>query len=228
MKVLNKIGLIIFSGAVLISCSSGMQGDKAKIEDAKEVQTDEGTDAGFSIDAAKSIVEWKGTKPTGEHIGTINLKQGKIIVKDGNLVAGKFTLDMTSIVNKDLTDAEWNKKLVDHLNSADFFSTAQFPESTFEITGTKPYDGAMVEGSTQPTHWITGNLTIKGISKSITFPASIQMDNTMFMATTPQFVIDRTEWNIQYQSRKFFDDLKDKFIYDEIGLKITIASELKR
>jgi len=54
------------------------------------------------------------------------------------------------------------------------------------------------------------------------------MDNTMFMATTPQFVIDRTEWNIQYQSRKFFDDLKDKFIYDEIGLKITIASELKR
>jgi len=228
MKVLNKIGLIIFSGAVLISCSSGMQGDKAKIEDTKEVQTDEGTDTGFSIDAAKSIVEWKGTKPTGEHIGTINLQQGKIIVKDGNLVAGKFTLDMTSIVNKDLTDAEWNKKLVDHLNSADFFSTAQFPESTFEITGTKPYDGAVVEGSAQPTHWITGNLTIKGISKSITFPASIQMDNTMFMATTPQFVIDRTEWNIQYQSRKFFDDLKDKFIYDEIGLKITIASELKR
>jgi polyisoprenoid-binding protein YceI len=227
MKVLNKIGLIIFSGAVLISCSSGMQGDKAKIEDAKEVQTDEGTDAGFSIDAAKSIVEWKGTKPTGEHIGTINLKQGKIIVKDGNLVAGKFTLDMTSIVNKDLTDAEWNKKLVDHLNSSDFFNTAEFPESTFELTSAKPYDGSPVEGSEQPTHYITGNLTIKGISKSVTFPAFVQMDKTMFKATSTQFVIDRTEWDVRYQSKKFFDDLKDKFIYDEIGIRISIASELK-
>jgi len=227
MKALNRIGFIIFSGAVLISCSSGVQGDKAKTEETKDVQTTVGADTGFSIDPANSIVEWKGTKPTGEHVGTINIKQGNIIVKDGNLVAGKFTLDMTSIVNKDLTDAEWNKKLVDHLNSSDFFNTAEFPESTFELTSAKPYDGSPVEGSEQPTHNITGNLTIKGISKSVTFPAFVQMDKTMFKATSTQFVIDRTEWDVRYQSKKFFDDLKDKFIYDEIGIRISIASELK-
>jgi len=227
MKALNRIGFIIFSGAVLISCSSGMQGDKAKTDEAKDVQTTVLADTEFSIDPANSIVEWKGTKPTGEHVGTVNIKQGNIKVKDGNLVAGKFTLDMTSIVNKDLTDAEWNKKLVDHLNSSDFFNTAEFPESTFELTSAKPYDGSPVEGDEQPTHYITGNLTIKGIAKSITFPALVQMDKTMFKATSTQFVIDRTEWDVRYQSKKFFDDLKDKFIYDEIGIRISIASELK-
>ena len=227
MKALNRIGFIIFSGAVLISCSSGMQGDKAKTDEAKDVQTTVLADTEFSIDPANSIVEWKGTKPTGEHVGTVNIKQGNIKVKDGNLVAGKFTLDMTSIVNKDLTDAEWNKKLVDHLNSSDFFNTAEFPESTFELTSAKPYDGSPVEGDEQPTHYITGNLTIKGIAKNITFPAFVQMDKTMFKATSTQFVIDRTEWDVRYQSKKFFDDLKDKFIYDEIGIRISIASELK-
>jgi polyisoprenoid-binding protein YceI len=223
---LNHIGAIIISTALFMSCNSDMQGDKVKAEDAADIKTIGVADAEFAIDAVNSIVEWIGTKPTGEHVGTLNIKKGKIMVNEGKIVAGNFTLDMTSIVNSDLTNDEWNKKLVDHLKSADFFNTAQFPESTFEITGTKPYDGTQVEGSIQPNHWITGNLTIKGISKSITIPANIEMDDTMFKAVTSEFVIDRTEWDIQYQSRKVFDDLKDKFIHDEIGIKITLASEL--
>jgi polyisoprenoid-binding protein YceI len=227
MKALSKIGFIIFSGAVLISCSSGIQGDKAKTEEAKDVNTVEGAEHEYMVDAAGSIVEWKGSKPSGEHFGTVNIKQGKILVKEGNLVAGKFTMDMKSIIVKDLTDAEWNKKLVDHLNSSDFFNTPEFPVATFELTSARPYDGSPVEGAERPTHYITGNLTIKGIAKSLTFPAFVQMDKTIFKATSTQFIIDRTEWDVRYQSRKFFDDLKDKFIYDEIGIRISIASELK-
>lgn len=228
MKALSKIGFIIFSGAVLISCSSGIQGDKAKTEEAKDVNTVEGAEHEYIVDAANSILEWKGSKPSGEHYGTVNIKQGKILAKEGNLIAGKFTMDMKSIIVKDLTDAEWNKKLVDHLNSSDFFNTAEFPESTFELTSAKPYDGSPVEGAEQPTHYITGNLTIKGIAKSVTFPAFVQMDKTMFKASSTQFIIDRTEWDVRYQSKKFFDDLKDKFIYDEIGIRISITSDMKR
>ena len=228
MKALSKIGFIIFSGAVLISCGSGIQGDKAKTEEAKDVNTVEGAEHEYIVDAANSILEWKGSKPSGEHYGTVNIKQGKILAKEGNLIAGKFTMDMKSIIVKDLTDAEWNKKLVDHLNSSDFFNTAEFPESTFELTSAKPYDGSPVEGAEQPTHYITGNLTIKGIAKSVTFPAFVQMDKTMFKASSTQFIIDRTEWDVRYQSKKFFDDLKDKFIYDEIGIRISITSDMKR
>jgi polyisoprenoid-binding protein YceI len=224
---MKQIGTIIISGLVFMSCSSGIQGEKAKTEDAAEVKTMGLADAGFSIDEANSIVEWKGTKPSGEHIGSLKIKEGNILVKDNAIVGGKFSMDMTSIVNDDLTDAEWNGKLVDHLKSPDFFNTTEFPEAIFEISEVKTYDGSSLEGTDLPTHWISGNLTIKGISKNITFPAVVSMDNKRFSATTPQFNIDRTEWNIQYQSRKFFDNLKDKFIYDEIGLRISITGELE-
>lgn len=225
MKKAAHLGILLITGALLISCGSGVEGEKVKTGEAKDAVVVEGQVKEYTIDPANSTVEWKGSKPTGEHFGTVNLKHGKILVKDGNIALGKFTLDMTSIVNNDLTDAEWNKKLVDHLNSTDFFNTSQFPEATFELTETKPYDGTILEGTLQPTHYVTGNLNIKGISKSITFPINVMIEENKLKATSTQFIIDRTEWDIQYQSRKFFDDLKDKFIYDEIGIKISVVSE---
>lgn len=225
MKRVAHLGILLITGALWISCGSGVDGEKVKTGEAKNAAVVEGQVKEFTIDPANSTIEWKGSKPTGEHFGTVNLKNGKILVKDGNIASGKFTLDMTSIVNNDLADAEWNKKLVDHLNSADFFNTNQFPEATFELTEIKPYDGTVVEGDLQPTHNVTGNLTIKGIAKSITFPLTVMIEDNKLKASSTQFIIDRTEWDIQYQSRKFFDDLKDKFIYDEIGIKITVVSE---
>ncbi|MEZ5195615.1 MAG: YceI family protein [Bacteroidales bacterium] len=213
---------------IILSACGGPEGEKAETSDAKDVKSVEGEKTNFEINTTASIVEWKGTKPTGEHVGTVNITKGKILVQDGNIVAGKFTMDMASIVNKDLEDAEWNKKLVDHLKSPDFFNTAEFPQATFELTEIKEYSGEALEDGSMPTHSITGNLTIKGISKSITFPAMVKMSNTQISATTPEFLIDRTDWDIKYQSRKFFEDLKDKFIYDEIGLKLSIQTDLKR
>lgn len=213
---------------IILSACGGPEGEKAETSDAKDVKSVEGKKTNFVVNSTTSIVEWKGTKPTGEHVGTVNISKGKILVQDGNIVAGKFAMDMASIVNKDLDDAEWNKKLVDHLKSPDFFNTTEFPQATFEITELKEYSGEALEDGRMPTHSITGNLTIKGISKSITFPAMVKMSDTQISATTPEFLIDRTDWDIKYQSKKFFEDLKDKFIYDEIGLKISIQTDLKR
>jgi polyisoprenoid-binding protein YceI len=225
-----KTRSIYFYGLILVflGACAGPSGEKAESTEAKEAAVVEGEKMEFMVDTIKSMVEWTGAKPTGEHNGTVSLKKGKLQVQNGNLVAGKFTMDMTSIVNYDLEDPEWNKKLVDHLNSTDFFNTAEYPESVFEITGVKVYDGETLDDEVAPTHWITGNLTIKGITKSITFPADVQLSDTKITAKTSQFTIDRTEWDIKYQSKKFFDDLKDKFINDEIALRITVETQMKR
>lgn len=212
----------------LLWACAGPSGEKTETSDAKEVAVVEGKKVDFVIDTAKSLVEWTGAKPSGEHNGTVNLKKGKLLVQNGNIVAGKFMMDMTSITNLDLEDAEWNQKLVDHLKSADFFNTAEYPESTFEITEVKPYDGKSLEDDVMPTHWITGNLVIKGISKNITFPANVEITDTKISAKTVQFLIDRTDWDIKYKSTKFFDDLKDKFINDEMALRIIIETQMKR
>lgn len=213
--------------AFLWACASP-SGEKTESTDAKEVALVEGDKMDFVIDTSNSIVEWTGAKPTGEHSGIVNLKKGKLLVQDGNIVAGKFMIDMTSIRNLDMDDEERNLKLADHLKSADFFNTAEYPESTFEITEIKPYDGEPQNDDVVLTHWITGNLLIKGISKSITFPSNVQVSDTKVSAKTSQFLIDRTDWDVKYKSTKFFHDLKDKFINDEIALRIVIETQMKR
>lgn len=225
----NKIKFVYFAliGIVLSACG-GPEGEKAEASDAKEVKSIAGKKVSFMIDNANSTVEWKGTKPTGEHIGTVSINKGKILVQDGKIAAGKFTLDMTTIICTDIEDPDMNKKLVDHLNSDDFFNIVEFSKATFVSTDIKEYKEKALKDGSMPTHSITGNLTMKDISKSITVPAIVKMSGSQVFITTPEFVIDRTNWDIKYKSNKFFEDLKDKFIDDEIGLKISIQSEMKK
>jgi polyisoprenoid-binding protein YceI len=104
------------------------------------------------------------------------------------------------------------------LNSEDFFNTAAHPDGSFEITKVED----VTDGSA--THKITGNLTLKGIAKSVTFPANITINDSGIEAASLDFTIDRAEWDIRYKSNKFFDNLKDDFINDEIGLKIKLTA----
>ncbi len=215
-------GLFKFSGLLIIAASiaacGGPQGDKAQTGDAQEVSATTG-DVTMKVDAAASSIEWVGAKPTGEHNGTISISEGDLMLKDGNVVGGKFVIDMNSIVNKDLTSAEDNGKLVGHLKSPDFFDTEKYPTAVFEITA-----AAAVSGNPDATHNITGNLTMKDATKSITFPAKVSIVDNKLTASTPAFLIDRTQWNVQYGSKTIFDNLKDKFINDEISLKINLVA----
>ena len=96
----------------MISCTSG--GDKAKTGEAQNVNTVEGA-ASLDLDLANSKLEWEGYKPTGKHHGTVQIKSGKVELKDGNLVGGTFVMDMNTITDLDLTDPEYNTKLTNHL-----------------------------------------------------------------------------------------------------------------
>jgi len=228
MRRLSFIFALFIVTASIVSCASG--GDKTKTGDAKDVAMIEGA-VSLDLDLQNSRVEWEGYKPTGKHNGTVDIKSGKLELKDGALVGGSFEIDMNTIKDFDLTDPEYNAKLVGHLKSADFFEVEKFPSATFVITAATPVDGSKVDKSKErgpitPTHAITGNLTIKGITKSITFNALVETKDGMFSAVTNQFFIDRAEFNVQYGSRKFFDNLKDQFINDEMGITLVIKAKL--
>jgi len=214
--------------ALVTACSSG--GQKTETTSAKEVENTS-FDKSFTTDLEKSVINWQGWKPTGTHVGTIQLISGKLTLKDGTLVGGQFVINMNSIVDLDLEDADMNAKLVGHLKSADFFETEKYPESKFIITSVVPIDGTTVDkekekGDIIPTHAITGNLTMKDVTKSITFNAKVEISENQILASTNQFYIDRVDWNVKYGSKKIFADLQDKFINDEIGLTINLMANL--
>jgi polyisoprenoid-binding protein YceI len=174
--------------------------------------------ANLEVDSSKSSVRWLGKKVTGEHSGTIALKSGQVELDGKNVKGGIFEIDMGSIVVEDLKDPEWNKKLNDHLKSDDFFGVANHPISTFKITSVKPVK------KKDTTHEITGDLTIKGITHAVTFPAKIEVKGNEASAKG-KVTVDRTKYNIRYGSGKFFDNLGDKMINDDFQLELDLKSK---
>jgi polyisoprenoid-binding protein YceI len=165
------------------------------------------------VDAAKSTVKWLGKKVTGEHTGTIALKEGNLVSENGKITSGKIVMDMTSIVDKDLTDAEWNAKLIGHLKSDDFFAVATNPTSELVLTKVE------VNGS---NYVFAGNLTIKGITNPVSFKATSSKDgkNTNFVGS---LTIDRTKFNMKFGSKSFFENLGDKVVYDDFTLDFNLV-----
>ena len=164
--------------------------------------TSEFTDITFdgNVDVVSSVLYWKGTKPLGSHNGTVKLKEGSMTVKKGKIKSGEFVIDMTTI-----KDADGSKRLEGHLSSADFFDVKKFPTSTFVIKKAKKSYGKLK---------VTGDLTIKGTTKSITFSASISEDAGVTTFKSEKFMVNRANFDVRYGSKSFFGNLKNKFIDD--------------
>jgi len=171
----------------------------------------------YSVNVEESNVTWVGKKITYDHKGTIKISNGSLDVSSNNLVGGSFTIDMNSIANLDLEDSEKNAKLIGHLKSADFFNVSEFPTASMVITSVKMNKA---EGS---NYEVMGDLTIKGITKPVTFPAMVVIDNDIVSAKAT-VVFDRSEYDVRYGSGSFFDDLGDKVIYDDIELGIELVA----
>ena len=177
----------------------------------------------IKLNEEESKVKWVGKKPTGEHNGYVKLSEGELKVNKNEVTGGSFTIDMNSITNVDLKDEGSNNKLVTHLKSGDFFDVEKFPTAKFVITKIEKQKNTAQE-PLKTTHRVEGDLTIKGITKKVSFDASINLLNGKFTASTPEFTINRTEWNVNYQSKSVMAGLKDQFIYDDITLSIEMVS----
>lgn len=207
--------LAVLAAVTLTACGGEETSAEAEVSEAKEApETVEATALNYVVEPDESEVEWYARKVTGSHNGEVNVSEGELFVEDGFLIGGEFVMDMTTIEVNDLEDDSENEnKLEGHLRTDDFFAVEQYPMAKFVITSTKP----LGEDSTV----ITGNLTIKDITKSVSFPAKVDVSKDKVSADA-KFTIDRTEWNVHYRSGESF---ADKMIYDEVRFEIELEAD---
>jgi polyisoprenoid-binding protein YceI/rhodanese-related sulfurtransferase len=173
------------------------------------------------IDTEKSVVGWTGRNISGAHTGTIGIKEGWLEVAAGHAAKGEVTLDMESIANTDLTDPTWNRMLVAHLKSDDFFDTAQFPTATFQLRQVTVNPRARAGNINAE---IDGTLTLKGVTEGVAFPAIIEVLPGGALSAEAHFDIDRTRWNVMYGSGKFYQQLGKHLVHDNISLSLRIVT----
>jgi polyisoprenoid-binding protein YceI len=225
MKKLKLFTLAVCASIAFLSCKQAPEGDKAKTSEAQEV-TEVTGDKTRQIDVTKSSLAWIGTKVTKHHAGTVNIKSGELITKGQELTGGSFSIDMPTLVSTS-DDEKTNTNLTGHLLSPDFFDVAKFPEAKFTITAVKPFSGSSVTDVednelnsykvADPNVTISGNLTIKEITKNIEFPAKVSIVDNSATAMA-KFVIDRREWGITYPG------MPDDLIKDEIWFGVNLLS----
>lgn len=174
----------------------------------------------YKVDLENSAVDWKGSKPTGTHTGTIKFSEGQAMLSGDTLESGTFVIDMNSITVTDLKSGDGKEDLEMHLKGTGekaqedhFFNVGKYPSGKFEITSVVEDNGKSM---------ITGNLILKEISKSITIPAMITNEGNVMTLKSEPFKINRTDWNVNYASKSVFDDLKDKYVDDIIELTVTL------
>ncbi len=208
LKTLSLVsaGLFVLAGLAGLSFTQAPAQTAAQNNSAPET---------YKLDVASSTAEWKAYKVTGQHNGTVTLKSGSLTVNDGNLTGGSFEMDMTTIKVLD-TQGEWGTKLEGHLKSDDFFSSEKFPTATFAIT-------KVASRGTAGSYRVTGNLTIKGITKEIKFDATLKTEGGKATGEAT-LKIDRTDFDIRFRSGNFFENLGDKTIYDEFDLVVKLVA----
>ena len=172
----------------------------------------------YRVDPAQSTLTWTGKKVTGQHTGNVKLSDGSLVFEGTTVKSGSFDIDVASITVTDIADKTSNEKLVGHLKADDFFGTEKHPKATFVTTK------VVTKGNNQ--YDVTGDLTIKGITHPVTFPATIKNESSKVTADA-KITIDRTKYGIKFKSASFFENLGDKAIEDNFILDVHLIANKK-
>ncbi len=222
MFTMKKIVLSL----ALISCFSIFSCKKEKVDidgnqDPMEISNSTGDK--FAVNTTESVVNWTGFKLTGKHNGTIHLKEGFINIKDSVITGGQFFIDMNTITVTDLKAGDGKEDLENHLKGTGenekkdhFFNVKKYPTSDFKISKIEK-DG--------DKNIIYGNLSIKGVTKAVNFPATIKISGDEISINSEPLRLNRTFWNINYASKSIFADIGDKFISDEIEVQVYVKAK---
>lgn len=160
------------------------------------------------VNTETSKVTWKAYKVTGSHTGTVDLKSGALMFDGDKLTGGQFEVNMPTLISTDL-EGEYKGKLEGHLKSDDFFGVETHPTAKLIFTD--------IQASGKNSYEVTGDLTIKGITKPVTFDVSIYGSKA-----TATMKVDRANYDVKYGSGSFFENLGDKTIYDEFDLVVDL------
>lgn len=206
---MKKVALFFAAGAfILTSCVGNPEGQRAETTESVEETETVGTE--LPVDASASSIKWLGKKVSGEHYGDVLIKSGSLLVNEGKLTGGNFVIDANSINTQDM-EGEYKDKLDGHLRSEDFFDTANHPEVTFAIT-------SVTDGANDGEVVVSGNLTMRGVTKNITFDATVTEVSETSVRANADFNIARKDWGVSYAGQA--DDL----ISEEFNLKIDLVA----
>jgi hypothetical protein len=203
---------VVIISTVLFSCKGEK---KEKIVVKEEVKVEKTTIVN-NVDLTSSVMTWKGTKPTGSHNGTVAFKSGGMLLENDVLKGGEFVIDINTIKNLDMVGSDGAANIEKHLKAPDFFDVEVYPTSKFVITSVLEVDGGLA---------VTGNLTIKDATKSITIPASVSTVEGITTFKSELFNIDRADFNVKYGSKRWIEGLKDKFIDDLVEMSFTVVTK---
>ncbi len=177
----------------------------------------------YQVIPEESHFTWEAKKPLIPgyiNSGTIGLKEGQIDVGEST-ATGEFTVDMTTLkVGLTATKPGKESALEKHLKSKDFFEVETYPDTNFEITSVT----SQADSETTFVYSVKGNLTMKGETNEITFPAKIYFKDDQLNAEAT-VEVDRTKWGITYGSGSFFDNLADNAISDMFSLSFHLIAE---
>lgn len=227
---MKKLILPLAAAALFFaSCNNTPDATEVKGTDAQQVENQSAAST-YNVDVTESVIEWAASKPTGSgHNGTISLKEGTLTLDENNMLnGGNFVIDISTVKVLDITDPEKNAALVGHLLGTrepevkdHFLNVQEYPTGKFEITAVRVADSADKVDMKDATHVVSGNLTLKGVTKNITFPAVVNVTPEAVEARS-EMNIDRTEWNINYSSD---ETIKDQFINKKVNLKLNIKAK---
>ena len=221
-SILIAIYFLMIAGQ---ACKEKSQAEKT--DGSSEMSKDDKTMSGqatYQIDPQNSYLKWKGSGPTGSEYGTIPFSAGSIKVKDGTVTEGTIEIDMKRITAES-QEGDAKAKLESHLKGdapgkeEDFFNADKYPKAYYKITSV-----SKLENDPNATHKVNGDLTIKNITKPVSFNARIDIKDNVLTAVASPFKVDRTEFDIKYKSKKFFDNLKDDFINDEFEVEFNVVA----
>ena len=215
--------LLLLAAFALALASCGNNSEAVEAEVGEELAENAGSQVrqgvAYNVVPAESQVLWTGGKVTGDkHTGSMNVSTGRLAVAGGDFIGGEFTIDIASLNVTDLDENSGKGKLEGHLKNEDFFDVAKYPDAKFTIVQVQP-----VSGKPDITHNITGNLTMKGVTKSVTIPANVVVTDATVTAVSPSFSIDRNDWGMSYGSG-LAGAVGDNIINDEVDLVINLKA----
>ncbi|MDR6195099.1 YceI family protein [Siphonobacter sp. SORGH_AS_0500] len=208
---------ILIIAPLFFNCRGPIKGENKTNATTSSVSLHTDNEKYVRVDTKQSVITWKGSSLNGlnSQTGYVYPSKGELMIENGQLMGGTVEIDMNTIEDK---RHESDNKLVNHLKDPDFFEVEKFPFSIMSIT--------KIKSMTSEDKQITGNLTIKGITHPVTFPAKLEMKDGIVKANG-KLMIDRTQWDVRYKSAKFYTLLANQTMSDSIEFHINIVAKNK-
>jgi polyisoprenoid-binding protein YceI len=209
LSIAAAVASLYAAGCLVATSSPGPKGgaESATTEPTSDtVKLYQAPAGAVALTPANTKIEWVGTKPDGRHTGGFDKFSGAVELAGDDVTKAKVTVEIDA--NSITSD---NPKLTAHLKNPDFFEVATYPTAKFVTTAIQPADGKA------GTHTITGDLTLHGQTKSISFPAKVALTADAFSLDS-EFKINRTDFGMSYGKGK---------IHDDVTLKVAVKAPRK-